>query len=240
MNDHATTSAYPLRLEGDLSDPPGRWLWLVKWVLVIPHVIVLVFLWVAFAVTTIVAFFAILFTGRYPRGIFDFNVGVIRWTWRVGFYSYEALGTDRYPPFTLADVPDYPARLDVAYPESLSRGLVLVKWWLLAIPHLIIVAILSGGGWGAWSGAGDEWMWGSSGGLIGLLVLIVGVALLFTGRYIASLFDLVMGLDRWVYRVCAYVALMTDAYPPFRLDMGGHEPPPAPATATGDDLVPAA
>jgi hypothetical protein len=238
MSDHGSAPAYPLRIEGDLSDPPGRWLWLVKWLLVIPHVIVLVFLWIAFVVTTIVAFFAILFTGRYPRGIFDFNLGVMRWTWRVGFYSYEALGTDRYPPFTLADVPDYPARLDVAYPESLSRGLVLVKSWLLAIPHLIIVAILSGGGWGVWSGADEGVMW-SSGGLIGLLVFISGVALLFTGRYIASLFDLVMGLDRWVYRVCAYVALMTDAYPPFRLDMGGQDPPPAPATA-GDELVPAA
>jgi len=130
-----TTSPYPLRLTGELSPRLSRWLWLVKWLLAIPHFLVLVFLWIGFVVSTAVAGFSILFTGRYPRRIFDFNVGVLRWSWRVGFYSYSALGTDRYPPFTLADVPDYPARLEVHYPRSLSCGLVLAKWWLLALPR---------------------------------------------------------------------------------------------------------
>jgi hypothetical protein len=226
-----TPSVYPLRLEGELDTKLSRGLWLVKWLLAIPHFIVLVFLWIAFAAVSVVAFFAILFTGRYPRGLFEFNVGVLRWTWRVSFYSYSALGTDRYPPFTLKDVPDYPARLEVQYPESLSRGLVLVKWWLLALPHYLVVAVFGGGAWVTWTGMGNEWAW-SSAGLVGLLVFFAGVVLLFTGRYPKSLYDFVLGMNRWVFRVTAYASLMTDAYPPFRLDMGGSEPPTDAAPVT--------
>jgi hypothetical protein len=226
-------SPYPLRLSGELSPHLSRGLWLVKWLLAIPHFVILFFLWLAFVVVSVVAFFAILVTGRYPRELFEFNVGVLRWSWRVGFYSYSALGTDRYPPFTLEDVSDYPARLEVSYPESLSRGLVLVKWWLLALPHYLVVAVFATGAWAASTGAGSEWTWGS-GGLIGLLVLIAGIMLLFTGRYPKSLYDFVLGMNRWVFRVAAYATLMTDSYPPFRLDMGGDEP----LTASAPDAVP--
>jgi hypothetical protein len=224
-------SPYPLRLTGELAPRLSRGLWLIKWLLAIPHFIALFFLWTAFAVVSVIAFFAILFTARYPRGLFDFNVGVLRWSWRVGFYSYSALGTDQYPPFTLKDDPEYPARLEVEYPASLSRGLVLVKWWLLALPHYLVVAVFAGGAWAAWTGAGPEWMF-SSGGLVGLLVVFAGVVLLFTGRYPSSLYDFVLGMNRWVYRVGAYAALMTDSYPPFRLDMGGNEPPIGTASNT--------
>ncbi|NUU20600.1 MAG: DUF4389 domain-containing protein [Streptomycetaceae bacterium] len=199
---------HPVRFEGDLESGLSRWLWLVKWLLLIPHLIVLVFLWIAVFLTSIVAWFAILFTARYPRGIFDFNVGVMRWSWRVQHYGYRALGTDRYPAFRLAAGSDDAARLEVAYPENLSRGKVLVKSWLLAIPHYLL--IMAFGGW-----------------LSGLLALYAALSLLFTKRYPPGIFNLLLGLNRWAVRVVAYAALMTDVYPPFRLDQGGAEPAPA-------------
>lgn len=205
---------YPARVNARLDQPLSRWLWLVKWILVLPHYVVLAFLWLAFAVLSVVAGVAILVTGRYPRGIFDFNVGVLRWTWRVQYYAIGAFATDRYPPFTLDDDPDYPAHFDVEYPEQLSRGLVLVKWWLLALPHYLIVTAFTGGAvWAAWH----------FGGLVSLLAVIAAVIVAFTGSYPVSIYDFVLGMNRWVLRVAAYASLMTDEYPPFRLDMGGTE-----------------
>ncbi|MBN2239612.1 MAG: DUF4389 domain-containing protein [Dehalococcoidales bacterium] len=198
--------AYPVSVRGELTDPPGGGWWLLKWLLIIPHAIVLAFLWAAFAIVTVIAFFAILFTGKYPKGMFDFNVGVLRWSWRAGFYSYQALGTDKYPPFSLEPDDSYPADLTVRYPEQLSRGLVLVKWWLLAIPHYIILSLFQGGG-------GEH----SRVGLTFILAIFGAVVVLFKGKYPEDIFKLVVGINRWSLRAGAYAALMTDEYPPFRL-----------------------
>ena len=207
--------SYPVRLEGDPTEPLSRWLWLVKWLLLIPHYICLIFLCVTLVLATIAAFLVLLFTGRYPRGLFDWNVGVLRWAWRVAFYGYSALGTDRYPPFTMGEAPDYPARLEIDYPEQQRRGLPLIGWWLLGIPQYVIAGLLSGGGVG----------WGRyGGGVVGVLILVVALLLLFKNRYPRDVFDVVMAFNRWVVRVGAYALLMTPQYPPFRLDPGATEP----------------
>ena len=148
---------------------------------------------------------------------------MLRWSWRVGYYSYSALGTDRYPPFSL-QAGGYPADLDVRYPEQLSRGLVLVKWWLLAIPHYVIIGIFGGGWWlGWWQPADARWVGQPPGtdrsaGRCSPPWRCCSPA---ATRPRSTRF--VMGLNRWVYRVIAYATLMTDEYPPFRLDQGGAE-----------------
>ncbi|HEX6873425.1 MAG TPA: DUF4389 domain-containing protein [Micromonosporaceae bacterium] len=222
--------AYPVRLEGRLDPGLSRWLWLVKWFLAIPHLVVLALLWLAVVPLTAIAGVVILFTGRYPRGIFEFNVGVLRWGWRVQYYAFSALGTDRYPPFDLRPVPGYPADLEIDYPQRLSRGLVLVKWWLLAIPHYLVIGFFTGAWTGGWYGGGNDDWFGTRdndtipGGLITILVVIAVVILAFTARYPQPIFDFVLGMNRWYFRVLAYTGLMRDEYPPFRLDLGGADP----------------
>ncbi len=176
--------AYPERL--------SRGLIFIKWLLAIPHLVILYFLGIAVAVVTFIAWFAILFTGSYPRGMWDFALMVQRWQMRVSIYTY--LMRDEYPPF--GDEP-YPMRFDIAYPQHLSRGLIFIKW-LLVIPHLICLAVL--------------------GFCAGIVVFISWFAILITGRFPQGLFDFVVGVFRWNARVNLYFGLMTDVYPPFSLD----------------------
>jgi uncharacterized protein DUF4389 len=181
--------AHPVQVEGDLLPGASSWLWLFRWVLVIPHAICLALLWTAFAVLTAPAFVAVLLTGRYPRRMFDFNVGVLRWTWRVTFYG-PTYATDRYPPFTLADVPDYPARLHIEYRLRQRKGVALMGWWLTGIPrYLLAIAVAIGSAFG--------WPWEPD-------------------------WNAVLAANRWVISVAACAALLTDEYPPLRLEDGTH------------------
>jgi hypothetical protein len=189
-----------VRVRGEV-DAPSRWLWLLKWcVLAVPHYPILILLYLAYPLSTVAAGVAILCTGRYPRPLFEFNVGVLRWSWRVMNYRFPMNSTDKYPPFTLASAPDYPGDLEVDYPDRLKNWAVLVKW-LLAIPQVLL----------CWSMEAP----------LQVLCVIAALALLFTGSIPQGAFDLLMGMVRWRYRVAVYVSLLRDEYPPFRMDLGG-------------------
>jgi hypothetical protein len=199
----------PVRVRSDI-DAPSRRLWLVKWcLLAVPHYPILIGLYLLYPLVTIAAGIAILFTGRYPRPLFDFNVGVLRWSWRLMNYRFPMNSTDKYPPFTLASVPEYPADLEVDYPESLTNRAVLLQRWLLGLPQIILCWSLEP--------------------FLQTLCVVNAVWLLCIGTINQGMFDLLMGIVRWRYRVAVYVSLMRDEYPPFRMDLGsvqvGHGSP---------------
>ena len=189
----ATASSYPLRFDVEYPERLSRWKIFVKWLLAIPHIIVMYVLAILAMLFTFIAFFAILFTKRYPQGLFNFVVGFYRWNANVGAYVY--LLRDEYPPFTM-DAGRYPVTFEVDYPESLSRWLIFVKW-LLAFPNMIVLSLV---------------------GIVAFVLWVVAwFAILFTGRMPRGIFGFLVGYTRWNYRLTAYVWLMTDRYPPFSL-----------------------
>jgi Domain of unknown function (DUF4389) len=191
----AAPSDYPVRLDVQYPERLSRWKPLVKWLLAIPQFIIVGLLVTVAGVLQFIAFFAILFTKRWPRGLFDFTVQIYRWAGNV--FSYDPLlFRDEYPPFS-GEAGQYPVTFEVDYDDNLSRWQIFVKW-LLAIPHSIVLLFL--------------------GVAAGVAVLIAFFAILFTARYPRGLFDFVVGTVRWYLRVQAYAYwFMTDRYPPFSL-----------------------
>ncbi len=192
-----SSDPYPVQLVGSYQGQVNRFLWLIKWILVIPHIIVLWLLSLPVLLTTPIAWLAVIILGRYPPLLWSYHVGLLRWGWRVNFYAYEVGNTDQYPPFSFASREDYPADLAVEFPANSSRLTALFRW-LLIIPHWIVTAILTE--------------------IVGILVLFALIILLFSGRYPEGLFNIVMGMNRWIYRVNAYGWLLADKYPPFSFD----------------------
>ena len=185
--------AYPVTFEVEYPERMSRWLIFIKWLLVFPHFLILGVFGYLVELTTFISWFAILFTGRYPKALFDLAVVYFRWSARAT--AYLALLRDEYPPFG-GGSPEYPVRVEIEYPEKLSRLLIFVKW-LLAIPHIIILGLL---------------------GLVGFVVYVIAwFAILFTGRFPRSMFDFLVGIGRWYLRVYAYIWLMRDEYPPFSM-----------------------
>jgi hypothetical protein len=186
---------YPVHIGIGRQEEYARLLPLVKWLLAIPHIFVLVFVLLAAAIAKFIAFFAVLFTRRYPQGLYEFVLGAFRWAFRVS--AYVTLMTDRYPPFSLQPDPDYPVLYEFDYPEEVDRWRPLVHW-LLAIPYLIVAHAL--------------------GYLSAAITLIALFAILFTKRYPEGLFRMQMAILRWEARGVAYATFMVTRYPPFAWD----------------------
>ncbi len=187
----AEAPAYPLRFDVEYPEKLSRWLIFVKWLLAIPHFLILYALSAVASVITFIAFFAILFTKRYPRGLFDFVVNIYRWNANVG--AYVGLLRDDYPPFSW-EPGKYPVTYEVDYPEQLSRWLIFIKW-LLVIPNLIVLVLLY---------------------IVALVMWVIAwFAILFTGRFPRGLFNFIVGVTRWSYRVNVYTNFLRDDYPPF-------------------------
>jgi hypothetical protein len=183
---------FPARMEITYPEQLNRWLPLIKWLLVLPHMVVLFFVGIGAFFVAIYGFFAVVFTGHWPRGAFEYLVGTARWVYRV--IAYLHLMTDAYPPFSLADDPDYPLRLTVDYPEHIANWRPLVQW-LLVIPYLWIAGVL---------------YW-----LTGVLTIVAFFTILFTKQIPRGVFELMVPGLRWNVRGNAYAYFMSERYPPF-------------------------
>jgi hypothetical protein len=189
----APAPGYPLRYDVDYPESLSRLLIFVKWLLAIPHFIVLYFLGIVVDLFLVIAFFAILITRKFPKGLFDFVVNVYRWNANVT--AYVGLMRDEYPPFSW-DAGQYPVTYEVDYPEEMNRWLPLIKW-LLAVPHYIALLFIFV--------------------IAALLWVLAFFAILFTGKFPRGMFDFIVGAIRWNLRVSAYVYFLRDEYPPFSL-----------------------
>ena len=187
-----TSSDYPVRLEVDRQSEYNRFLPLVKWLLAFPHYIVLIFVGIAAMVAVLISFFAVLITGRYPRGLWDFVTGTLRWGMRVA--GYVLLLTDQYPPFSLQDDPSYPVQVEWDYPETVDRWRPLVHW-LLIIPYALVAGVL---------------IW------LAEIVAFIGVfVILFTKDLPDGMFKLIVNPMRWQVRANSYHTWLVTKYPPF-------------------------
>jgi hypothetical protein len=186
---------YPVRFDVTRQEHYSRGLIFVKWLLALPHFFVLIILGIGALFAGLIAFFAVLITGKYPRGIHDYIVGVSRWACRVVSYVY--LLTDKYPPFSLDPDPDNPVTLEIDYPETMDRWRPLVQW-ILIIPYLIVAQILIY--------------------ISFVVVFFAWFVILFTAKFPEGMFNLVVIPLRWSTRANAYEYFLVKQYPPFEWD----------------------
>ena len=186
------SAPYVAVTEFDRQDEYSRFLPIIKGLLLLPHWIALLFVYIGAIVALVVAWFAVLFTGKFPQGIHKFLTGTYRWTTRVS--AYGLLMTDKYPPFSLDPDEEYPARFDIAYTEEIARWRPLVHW-LLVIPYMLVGTVL---------------LW-----LAYICSFLAFWVILFTKQFPQGLFDFNVVALRWQNRSTVYYDFMTERYPPW-------------------------
>jgi hypothetical protein len=190
------TGGYPVDLQVDPPQPQSRLTVFFRPLLAIPHsIIVGVLAQYALPVVALIAWFAILFTGRFPAGLCEFTAGVIRWQARANGYTYLLTGV--YPPFALDEQPGYPVRTAIT-PQIENRNRLTTFFRIfMVIPHFIVLMFV---------------------GIAAVVVLIISwFAALITGAVPVGMHNFLAGTLRWSTRVTAYLFLLTDEYPPFSL-----------------------
>lgn len=189
------SGGYPVDVDAQLLPEYARFMPLIKWLILLPHYVVLFFLAIGAMFVSFIAFFATLFTAKYPEGMWNYMVGVHRWALRV--MAYQMLITDSYPPFTLEETAEDTVQLKAEYPERVSRWRPFFAW-LIVIPFAIVAS------------------------LIVFVAQICSVfaffTVIFTKRIPDGLFNVIRNGFTWNLRAGFYAYWMSTEYPPFEWD----------------------
>jgi hypothetical protein len=208
---------YPISYEADFNPTPNRWTTFFRLILAIPWFIVAIFWGILFVFTHLIAWVAIVVLGRYPRWLFDFNSGVVRFSIRVSAWIY--LQTDAWPPFSLSEDDSYPIRVNIAPRAERQSRLKALFRLILVLPVALVLS------------------YGTS--YIQLLAgLVAWLTIVFRGYLPEGINEMMTFINGFHARVLGYIAFLTDDYPPIGIERAkatlappaAPEPPPAPAT----------
>jgi hypothetical protein len=191
---------YPISYEADAAlDGRNRLTTFFRGIVAIPWQIVQYLYGIAAQIAAIIAWFAIVFTGRYPEGVYNFNAGFLRMSTRTNSFYY--LLSDEWPPFGGEEAPGYPVRVGVAPPLDMYSRLKTGLRFLFGIPVLLLAIV--------------------QGVILFVCVIVAWFAILFTGRLSEGLFNPMRSAMAYLTRASAYFLLMTEEYPPFSYEEAG-------------------
>lgn len=201
---------YPIAYEADFNPTPNRWTTFFRLLLAIPWFIVAIFWGIVFYITIFIAWVAVIILGRYPKGLYDLNAGIVRFLVRVTAWIY--LQTDEWPSFGIGDDPGYPIRVNIAPPAERQSRLKALFRYILALPVLLVLSY------------GTAYIQLCAG-------LVAWLTIVFRGYMPEGINDMMTFVNSFHARVYGYLAILTDDYPPIGLEAArpsAATPPPAP------------